>query len=508
MKKFISALLLILLTLSCVACGSEEAPQATKPTLGNSDSYTDVTTGIGSAEENIDATTEPTEAPTEPEPDPIYFDIRGWQEDLFLGYVNNNGEGYYSAINSKGEKQFDLGDDQSFIGSIKEDEANAFFGEYALLEDNTVINRKGETVFDLANTDFEAVYYRECLDVGYLLCSKSVNTFEETGTHYFAVNVVDGNSYQFEGTMKPMSEGHYYYFGNGIFIYAKANSGFGTHHTFYNILTKQEYAGYKLNEAGEQVFEYLPDLYFFGGFKGTPETKPTTNGHFIVKDHESILDCDVATGLWTITPIHTILGVDRVSSDKDCTASYIHQMLYSGESYNSEKFLINALNGKYLLMNDYKSYDILHYVEGVGYLASVTNEGNGKFITVIKEDGTRAFDPIPLTAVKAYGPSLFIIMGENGNPALYNWNGQLVKEWETKLNHVTMGDTSVMIITFLDSELKTFLYTQDGTEIAIKEKVNNDDIDTTEILGFNAGCYVLENLLVAEDGNTYVTRVN
>lgn len=508
MKQTLLVLLLVLVMLVSVACGGEEAPEPTKPNLGNSDSYDDPTTGDGSVSDSADGTTEPTEAPTEPEADPIYFDIRGWQGDLFLGYVNNNGEGYYGAVNAKGETVFNLADEQSFVGSIKEDEANAFSGDYALLDDNTVINRKGETVFDLANTDFEEIYYSQCLDVGYLLCLKNVNTFEETGKHYFAVNIADGSSYQFEGTMKPMSEAYYYYFGNGIFVYAKANSGFGTTHTFYNILTKQEYAGYKLGESGEQVFEYLPDIYFFGGFKNSTAIQPTVNGHFVVKEHESILDCDLATGLWTITPINSILGVDKVSSDKGCKATYIYQMRYTGESYNSEKFMINVLNGKYLLMNDYKSYDILTYVEGVGYLASVTNEGNGNFVTVIKEDGTRAFDPIPATSVNAYGSNLFVIQGENGNMALYNWKGEKVKEWETKLNKVVMGDKSVMIVTMLDSTLTGLLYTMDGTEVNITEKVGNEDINTTNITGYSAGSYVFENLLVSEDGTTYVLRVN
>jgi len=509
MKKTVFALILACVMLASVACGGDSIGDNLKPVISTDDtSVTENSVGGGTVTDSTSVMPEQSEDSSVPEVDPIYFDIRGWQGDMFFGYVNNNGEGYYAAINSKGETIFNLADEKYFAGSIKNDETNVFYGDYAVLKDNTVINRKGETVFDLAKTDFDEIYYTECLDVGYILCSKNVNTFEETGKHYFAVKIADGSSYQFEGDMKPMSEGHHYYFGNGIFIYSRANSGFGTKHVFYNILTKEEYNGYKLGEEGEEVYEYLPDLYFYDGFKGNTATKPTVDGHYIAKNRETIVDCDLATGYWKITDIKDILGVDSVMSDKGCTAPYLYQMKYSGESYGSERFVIDIRTGKYVMMNDYKSYDVLSYQKGVGYLATVTNEGNGKFVTVIKDNGERAFDPIATTLVQVHGKSLMVIRGDNGNMMLYNLKGEKVKEWETKLNKVVMGDNSVMIVTMLDGTLTSLLYDKTGKETNITAKEELADIKTTIIEGYSAGCYVYENLLVSEDGKVYPTRMN
>lgn len=508
MKKTVFALILVFVMLAGVACGGESLTDNIKPAISTDDSsVTENSVGNDSVAHSTSVMPEQSEEPSVPEADPIYFDIRGWQGDMFLGYVNNNGEGYYGAINSKGETIFNLADDKYFTGSLKGEDANAFYGDYAVLKDNTIINRKGETVFDLAKTDFDEIYYSECMDVGYVLCSKNVNTFEETGKHYFAVKIADGSSYKFEGDMKPMSEGHHYYFGNGIFIYSRANSGFGTKHVFYNILTKEEYNGYKL-ENEEEVYEYLPDLYFYDGFKGDTTTKTTVNGHYIAKNRETIVDCDLATGYWKITNISELLEVDSVMSDKNCTAPYIYQMKYSGESYGSERFAIDIRTGAYVMMNDYKSYDVLAYQKGIGYLATVTNEGGGKFVTVIKEDGTRAFDPIATTLVQAYGNSLMVIKGDNGNMMLYNWKGEKLKEWETKLNKVVAGDNSVMVVTMLDGTLTSLLYDKTGKETNITAKEELADIKTTVIEGYNAGCYIYENLLVSEDGKVYPTRVN
>ncbi|MBQ3081318.1 MAG: hypothetical protein IJC49_02580 [Clostridia bacterium] len=507
MKKTVLVLLIAFTMLLGTACGGDTVTESKAPSSeAESSALTESGVGDGAVNENSDDSS--VADSSVPQVDPIYFDVYGWQGDMFFGYVNNNGEGYYGVIDAKGETVFNLEDGKYFAGSLKNDDTNAFYGDYALLKDNTIINRKGEKVFDLSATDFDAIYYHECLDVGYVLCSKEVNTFEETGTHYFAVKIADGSSYKFESDMKPMSPGHYYYFGNGIFIYSKANGGFGTNHTFFNILTKEEYAGYRLDEEGEKVYEYLPDLYFYDGFKGDSTTKPTVNGHFIAKSSETIVDCDLATGLWTITEIKDILEVDSVMSDKPATAPYIYMMKYSGESYGSERFMIDIRTGKYLMMNDYKSYDILSYVSGVGYLATVTNEGGGKFVTVIKEDGSRAFDPIATTLVQCYGNSLFVIKGDNGNMMLYNWKGEKVKEWETKLNKAVMGENSVMIVTMLDGTLSSLLYTKDGKEINITAMESLAEVKSTVIEGFSGGCYVYENLLVNEKGEAFVLRMN
>lgn len=496
--------------LSC-ACGGGETATDSKAPVGeqsaNADSSTLDEEGVGNGA-IIDSQPDSSVADSSvPEIDPIYFDIRGWQDDMFLGCINNNGEATYGAINSKGEIIFTVGDDQYFAGDLDDDETKVFYGDFALLKDNTVINRKGETVFKLADTDFDAIYYSECMDVGYILCSKEVNTFEETGTHYYAVKLADGSSFKFEGDMKPMSPGHYYYFGNGIFIYSPANSGFGTKHTFYNLLTKEEYQGYKLDENEEKVYEYLPDLYFYGGFKGDSSTKPTVNGHFIAKSKESIVDYDLATGYCKITDIKDILEVESVMSDKDAKAPYIFQMKYSGESYGSEKFMIDIRTGKYLSMNAYKSYEIYSYNKGVGYLATVTNEGGGNFVTVIKEDGERAFDPIAIKSFVTFNDSQFLVNTENG-VAVYNWKGEKIKELDTYSNRCTLGNSSMLVMARVDEKDTYILYTNDGKEVNVSAAALEQNLYIRDINGYVNGFYVFENVLVNEKGEITITQMN
>ncbi len=511
MKKTVFALILVLVMLVSASCGGDGIKDNLKPVISgdssSSSSQAENSVGDGAITDSTSMPDSSVTQSSEPEIEPIYFDIRGWQDGMYFGYANNNGEGTYGVLDGKGKVIFTLEDEQYFAADLDGEDTKVFYGDYALLKDNSVIDRTGKVVFKLADTDFDEIYYSECMDVGYLLCAKNVNTFEETGKHYYAVKIADGSSFKFEGEMKPMSTGHQYYFGNGIFLHSPANSGFGTKHTFYNLLTKEEYKGYKLDEEGNEVYEYLPDLYFYDGFMGNTATKTGVNGHYVAKSRETIVDCDLSTGYWKITDIKNLLEVDTVISDKPCTAPYIHQMKYSGESYGSERFMIDIRTGKFLLMNDYKSYDILSYVKGTGYLATVTNDGGGKFVTVIKEDGSRAFDPVATTLVQSYNNSLFVIKGDNGNMMLYNWKGEKLKEWETKLNKVVAGDSSVMIVTMLDGNLNSLLYTKDGKEINITAMESLADIKTTVIEGFG-GCYVYENLLVSEDGAASVTRFN
>lgn len=512
MKKLALFLALIMVAALLAACGGDVSDRNDKDDHKIEQDDDKGNKGDKNDKEDKDDKEEGKETETEAEEEfrveDVEFFYTGYYQDGMISGNYSTNDGYINAVIDKnGDPIFTLDEERDLVFTDMGDEKVAYFGDYALLSDNTVIDRKGKTVFDLADTDFDKIYYSYCLDVGFLLVSKDVNSFEETGTHYYAYNIKDGTSYKFEGTFAPMSEGHQYYFGNGIFIYSPANSGFGTKHTFINIVENKEYQGYKLDENGEKVYERLPDFYFHGDFKnskGKPIT--TVDNIYYAKDDEERVVYNIETGEVKLTNIGDIISNENFSNDKSSSkVPYLVKMKMSGESYMSDKFLLNLRTGKYFTMNDYATYDIyMHNTAEDTYLAFVTNEGGGKFMTVLDKDGKRVFDPVAVDTIFKYNEKL-IVTNFEGNTEVYNWKGEKLDSIEGT-GRATLGESSIMFEREIDGRECTVLRTFDGNEtvvttLPIVEKYRLRAMSPSYYVD---GHYVYDSFFITDDGEVTV----
>lgn len=509
MAKKLFALLLAVLMLLCCACGEDTDKDQDKdkdrPTKSTSSSKEETTAPTEEEpseepseeeepteevpEPSEEETTAPTEAPTEPEP--VYGEIYHWQEEMV--FVRNEGVDY--VMDTEGKLLFQLPEDVFYAMGVKTGETKVFFGDYAPLDNNTVIDRKGEVVFDLADTEFDAIAYYECLDIGYLICSKEVNSFEETGTHYYRVNISDGEAVRLEGERIPMGEDFWYYFGNGYFVYAPANYGFECAHTLYNMKKNEFYEGYRLDEDGKKFTDAQPNMYFLPGFSGDRTTKPTMDDVYIYVDKERSIHYDLATGRCDITGIAGIIGVDNIKVeggtgvDKVVELSHLY---YQDGIYLTDYYLFDCVRDTYIDMNDYASYEVYAQSAKGSYLATVTNEGGGKFVTVINAKGERKFEPIPYVSFMAYSSKYFVILTEEEYVA-YNWKGEELATWSSD-RYFCAGKGTVLLANEEVGCTLLNLTTGEMKEFFTEAFVGIKDVR------FADGRYIFREKLLQEDG--------
>lgn len=511
MKKLALFLALIMIASLLAACGGNDTSDDDDDRGGNKGNWgnkieqeDDRNDEEDKDEEDKDEESSEDETPAK---EPDYFYVHGYQDGMIFGNYST-ADGYVTAaINEKGKILFTLEEDRNF--SFTEDyngDERLYIGDYTLLSDNTVIDREGKTVFSLADTDFNNIYYSECLDVGFLLLSKDVNTFEETGTHYYAYNLKDGTSYKFEGTFAPMSEGHQYYFGNGIFIYSPANSGFGTKHTFINIVENKEYQGYTLDENGEKVYERLPDFYFYTEFKNSNKKAiPTVDNMFYSRKDSSLIAYNIETGEVKLTELEGTIS-NTIEVDKVTQVSYLYKMKMSGDSYLSDKFLLNIRTGKHIMMNDYASYDIyMHNTADDSYLAFVTNEGGGKFMTVLDKDGNRAFDPVSASSIQAYNENVIVIRTSNDTSEVYNWKGEKIDSFEAA-SRVTLGKDSIVLCRDIEDRECTVLrkFGEEDIVVTTLPVIEKYNVRTSEVNFYADGYYFYDSFILTDDGDVTI----
>ena len=109
-----------------------------------------------------------------------------------------------------------------------------FYNGFAFLSDgHTVINDKGETVFDLHEAGMDEFYYTGCLDIGYLICRRGESEL-------WTFNLDSGACWKIEpyalygsedsllpvATMYPMENSAWQYFKNGWFLYSVSMEDF------------------------------------------------------------------------------------------------------------------------------------------------------------------------------------------------------------------------------------------------------------------------------------------
>ena len=427
--------------------------------------------------------------------------------------VEKYGDGLFSAY-GKGSASVAYGTDGSILFSLEDgdqfayEDDNLYHWDYALTKNGSIVDRSGRVVYSPEAYGYTGIVSDACLDVGYILCSQDVNTFDDTSTHIYAVNLADGSTFELtdpekEPAVEKLGNG-WYYFGDGYFVCAPPHSGFDTTHLIYNILTGETRMGYIMNEDGSRNEENLPDLHF-----KLREDVVYYDNHKIYYSHDGVVRCeDLDTG-----EIKNMTFPDgqTVYSSGDHMLKNGYFAARRDDSYGVPyDILFDAVTGEEIPMNEYAGFEIYSYLPDGGLLAKVTNEGGGVFVTVINRDGSRRFEPIvlPKERIGAWGGSGFSIALEDGTYEIYDYNGNRLGLADNQ--SVTFGDTTVLYEERDESRDNFRAYVLLNTETGSSMKIPGEILSGMDsCLAYANGGYLCSSVLpgsvfLKEDG-TFVS---
>lgn len=328
-------------------------------------------------------------------------------------------------------------------------------GNYFIMQDNSLWTLEGEKVFELENSGYDAIFYTATLDVDYLILSKEVNTFEETGTHYFAYNVKDGSSYQLEGLKHPERDEYVfpgqefcYYFGNGNFIYAPPNMGFGNEHQVFHLQTGKVLPA-SLQHADGSVTTKMPDIRFWDVFHY--DDQALYNVYLDEDDYNYRMIYRFDTGVAELRSLRENVAYENIWVVEDTRAEDVVE-LGVGKRYEDEhSAIMDYITGVITPMEGYEDYDVLVKKDGA-YFCVVENEGGGHFAVVVESDGNRRFDPIPVETLAKYNKNYFAVCQEQGGIVLYDWNGKEIAEIPVEKEKCAFGETTVVYTDYSTTE--------------------------------------------------------
>ncbi len=313
---------------------------------------------------------------------------------------------------------------------------------YCMARDGSLITLDGEKVFSMEEGEYDRIEMADTLDAGYLILAKDVNTFAETGTHYFAYNVEDGTSFQFEKDACPTQK-YWHYFGNGNFIYAPPGNGFGSEQMVYHLQTNETIPASVVYGDG-QTEAVLPDIHYWKTYNYDDHAL------YGILEDENGKNCRMVyrfdTGQVELHSLEEASGYETVwysgETPLDCVV-----LMYGGERYVEEHpFLLDYTTGVCTPMDDYHDFALYMQKDGA-YLCKVENEGGGEFFTVIEPDGVRRFEPIPLhndhldQMSECYG---VIIDWDDDIITVYDWDGNCMGVIENNPYHSAYGRYTIV----------------------------------------------------------------
>ena len=408
---------------------------------------------------------EPTPAPIPtatpvPTPEPVeYYTAFAAQDDLLFAKED---DGSTIAINTDGQLVFTIPDGRQF------EKDTYFIGEYALISDGGIIDRQGNVVFELRNTDFDEYAFTRCMDAGYIVCSKDFNTFEFTGTRYYTVNLATGESTELPSDVNKSTTENWYYYGNGFYA-------IGDWHCDIILDVK--------NASVHRLYCNSKN----GSFYLLSPSEVWIDGNIY---HELNCYCDLNTGeiVYTNLPqeLYNALGTETIYS---WDYSRSEGPLYC---FNNQ-VVYNKSSGAITLMSDYSGYQVLKLFPDGSMFVRVKNSGGGSFLTVVEPDGTRRFEPIPLGDY-LYADSCFEVWDDSSD-TIYDYTGQVVAQVPNA--YTTLGDTAVLCRDHNSGKLSLI-------DLASGE-TKEVDLSGSEVI-YSGGCYVVQSgtidgsVILHEDG--------
>lgn len=366
-----------------------------------------------------------------------YLHILEAQADLFLG---TDEQDRVVGLDADGQLRFTLPDGVRFAYQDR------FIGNHAILDDGSIIDKDGNVVFRLSDAGMDAFQYGRCMDLGYVVCAKEVNTFDHTGTEYYTVDLATGDIVKCPDRVT----GDLVYFGNGYYLNAEA---YYRHHG-YNGSTLRSHGSMIFNVRSNECYdiEDKTSERFIGGYLDNDAEDGWLDG---ILFHTRTYYCNMLNG--------TIKDADIPAGSSLKNFDHLVSSLF-GCKDDQGPVVYNMATGAVTPMYDYASYRVLRLLDNGDIFAEVQNAGGGYFLTVLKPDGARSFEPIACDG-HIHTENYFGVLADT-TYTFYDYSGDPIAQIDSA--DVVPGDRTVLCRSWSSGRLSLIdLVTGDMNELDI-----------------------------------------
>lgn len=510
-KRLFIALIAVVFILSITACSSEstEPQDNTNGVTENQITNTDENVAQDDDIEPVDNVVENTGSeitnddqgvPVMPENPTNPVNIEGWQGDMYWGTK----DGVVTVFDSTGTELFQLPEGRTFE---PQKNGSYYVGDYSLISDGGVVNKNGDIVFELSKSDYSKIVFSGCMDAGYLLCGVEVNTFADTSTHIFAVELQTREAYETDTSLTfndihdtvsgdTISREGCSYCGDGYFLFSLRSPSWGC--AVFNMKNGTSYPVYRILEDGSRDETMTMPTYQAVVTDGmiydyTDNNWSTGDTIFAIEleSGEETIVFDTAVEFTDYKDISNFNGKVFVAEGK-----YRYEYGFLLNPFNKTATSISDLGIAF--MEPKKTLDD-------GYFLIIKNDGGGKFAAVINNDGTFRFEPIPIkgSCLIEYNEQFFVVQNENDKYAVYDYDGTRILEapFNSKFYYTpysiaykgdylnsdgikeeyyvsVYADAHTGVVTVLDKSINAVI---GGSEHGIIVKYIDEDIDKTII---------------------------
>ena len=396
----------------------------------------------------------------DPEPDAPkkYVTISKWSDEgIFAGQISDQ---RYAAFNESGECLFTLPPSVGFAY----DSEDIYVHGYARLTNDTVIDVNGNEVYSPESYGHDRIVNDQALDVGYIICTKKEDAFNDSATHYFAVNLADGSTRELtdEKTNPAWDPNNdWYYLGDGFFFKALPYRNI-----VFNISSTAIVRGYCASEHGPHDEENLPYISLSQRmYSGS--CMYCTGGY-----NEPLYREDLNTGE---LKQYICINGEGAFGRKEENVDGLYRIRHLDEYEVPYDILLDPITGEEYSMSLYADFEVLNRLEDGRLLCKVQNRDEDHFVTVVNKDGTYGFEPIyceKKTKIK-YGDTGFAIEKESSQYDVYDYEGNFIV---TATNGCVWFDKEAILYKSTEPGRDHVLYhVQTGTETDISSDIMSYD---------------------------------
>lgn len=415
-----------------------------------------------------------------------YVTISKWSDEgVYFGRMSDQ---RYAAFNESGECLFTLPPDVGFAY----DEEDIYVHGYARLTNDTVIDVNGNEVYSPESFGHDGIVIDETLDVGYIICSKKEDTFNDSATHYFAVNLADGTSVELKDEeTNPAGKTDYdwYYLGDGFFINDRSHGN-----DIFNITTGTLVREYCAGEYGPHDEEHLPYLYL-------PQRMYFDSCFYCTSGRKELLyKVDLITGELIQ---YVCANGGGAYGYKEENVKGLYRIRHIDEYEVPFDILLDPVTGEEYPMSLYTDFEVLNRLEDGRLLCKVQNKDKDRFVTVVNKDGTYGFEPIYCgkDSRLKYGDTGFALEKESNQYDVYDYEGNFIV---TVKDGCVWFDKEAILYKSIEPGRGYVLYhVQTGTETDIPSDIMSSDKNTLTCIdgGFLCQGTGGETVIIHDDGS-------
>lgn len=386
-----------------------------------------------------------------------YVTISKWSDEgVFAGQISDQ---RYAAFNERGECLFTLPSDVGFAY----DSEDIYVHGYARLTNDTLIDVNGNEVYSPESYGHDGIVNDEALDVGYIICTKKEDTFNDSATHYFAVNLADGSTRELmDEETNPASDTDYdwYYLGDGYFF-----KHMYTKNVIFNIASGAISRGYYAGEYGAYGEEDFPNFYM-------PHRMYSDSCLYCTSVWNPLYREDLNTG--EIIQYICANG-EGAYGKKEENVDGLYRIRHIDDYKVPHDILLDPVTGEEYPMSLYADFEVLNRLEDGRLLCKVQNKDKDHFVTVVNKDGTYGFEPIycEKNSEIKHGGTGFAIEKESSQYDVYDYEGNFIV---TATNGCVWFDKEAILYKSTEPGRDHVLYhVQTGTETDISSDIMSYD---------------------------------